>query len=164
MKKVRAELREEMEMEADMPRLNQVVLVPGPNAGIQGSPTDTQSVTSSVSSMSRREKRQLVMRRSKSMAEGLIQSLMQCNKTWDAFEEAGVRSIEAAEAAERLELNEAALECALTPDEVSRLEVKVSEAMRDVADQATYRTAEEKGCDQGAFLKALDLRMRLGQT
>ena len=96
------------------------------------------------------------------MAESLVLSLLQCNMTYDAFEVAGVRSIEAAEATERLERLEEALECAMTPDEAARLEVEVSDAMRDVADQATYRTAVEKGYDQSAFLKALDFADEVG--
>ena len=110
MKKAKAQVREEREMEAampaDMPRINQVVLVPGPGAGIgggrKGTSSDALSVTSSLSSMSGKDRRQLIMRRSKSMAESLVLSLLQCNMTYDAFEVAGLRSIEAAEATERL--------------------------------------------------------------
>ena len=60
MKKAKAQIREERVVEAtihaSMPRINQVILVPGPGAGIGASSSavscDTLSITSSVSTMS----------------------------------------------------------------------------------------------------------------
>jgi len=170
MAEAKAQIREERLIEAtmpsQMPRINQVILVPRSGVGSSSicptTPSDTMSTTSSVSSMTVKERRQLIMRRSKSMAEAMVSAILMNSTFHNAVEEAGIRSLEAAEADERLERLEQDLECAMCPDEARKLEEQIDYAMRDIADQATYRTAMEKGVQQASFLKALDFADEVG--
>ena len=165
MKRAKAELKEEAAMDNRMPQVDQVVCVDGNSAGSSKDETmgvDAQSIASSVSSLSRQERRKWIMKKSKSMVEGLARALMQCNATWDAFETAGQRSSVTAEALERLEHYEAALEHATMPSAIEQIKEESARATAEVADQATYRTAEIHGEDQGAFVKALDFADEVG--
>jgi len=163
---VREEKLIEETMASQMPRINQVILVPRSGVGSASSgtttPCDTMSVVSSVSSMTVRERKQLIMRRSKSLAEVMVMAMIKSSSFHDAFEEAGIRSLETAEAVERLDRLEKDLECAMWPDEARQIETQIEGAMRDIADQATYKTAMEHGDQQPSFLKALDFADEVG--
>ena len=147
MKRAKAELQEERAMERTL-QVNRAVCVEvfenGTNNNQGGTPmdVDAQSSVSSVSPLSKQERKRWVMQRSKSIAEGLINALMKCSATWDAFETAGDRSSITAEALERLEHYEAALEHATVPAAIEQIQEEIARATAEVADQATYRTAE----------------------
>ena len=165
MKLAKAALKEEAAMGTSMPQINQAVSVDGNSAvsSMDGAmDVDAQSTTTSASSRSRKERRTWVMKKSKSIAEGLVNALLKCNMTHGSFEEAGERMIATAEALEILEHYEAALERATEPAAIVKIHEEIDRATADVADQATYRTASNHGLDQGAFLKALDFADEVG--
>jgi len=166
MKKAKTELKEEKAMEQQI-QLNQVHVGASSAASecsvLPGPKNSASSITSSISSMSRSERKTWVMRKAKSLAAALVNSLLQCNKMVDVVCEAGERMELTAEAVEKMEHYEAAIERATIPEARQSLEEEWKKCAAVVADQSTYRTAAEHGSkDQAVFLKALDFADEVG--
>jgi len=153
MKKAKLALKEEREMDAQV-QVNQMVV---------GDPTadGAVSMASSVSSMSRGERRTWVLRKSKSLASALINCVLKDDTMWDAIAAAGERMQVTADAVEKMEQVEAELASSVG---VSRaLDEEWTRCAATVVDQTTYRTAgEHDAADQGVFLKALDFADEVG--
>jgi len=153
MKKAKIELKEEIQLEK-IAEINSLC--------VDNRFNELASLASSVSSLTKAEKRTWVMHKSQSLATALVAAIFKCDMMVDVVGEPGDRMKLTAEALEKMDHAEASWDRATLPEAKATLEEEWSKAATIVADQATYQTAAECGRDQGVFLKALDFADEVG--
>jgi hypothetical protein len=118
--------------------------------------------TTSMATASRKDKKAAILSKSKSLAFGLIESLMKCDMLMNGFSSAGDRMRKTADAMETVIEREVAWERSEIDGAKEEIADHWETAAERVADHTTYQTASEHGDNQTTFLKALDFADEVG--